>query len=88
MNYTGNAGSHNGGQKRIKGREKEMDIIDEIKSKMATIIEKRDCTDFCIDTLKENKGQIVTWSWLDNGNIVKKADNFEEYFIEKLEDYI
>lgn len=26
-------------------REKEMDIIDEIKSKMATIIEKRNCTD-------------------------------------------
>ena len=42
----------------------------------------------CIDTLKENKGQIVTWSWLDNGKIVEKADNFEEYFIEKLEDYV
>ncbi|MBQ7775064.1 MAG: SMI1/KNR4 family protein [Lachnospiraceae bacterium] len=39
----------------------------------------------CIDTSKED-GQIVTWSWLDDGKIVKIADNFEKYFTEKLED--
>ena len=40
----------------------------------------------CIDTLKDSDNQIVTWSWLDNGKVLKKANNFEKYFIEKLED--
>lgn len=39
----------------------------------------------CIDTLKR-EGEVVNWSWLDGGNIVKIADTFEMYFIGKLED--
>ena len=39
----------------------------------------------CIDTLK-SEGEVVNWSWLDDGKIVKIADNFETYFIGKLED--
>ena len=42
----------------------------------------------CIDTLESSNNQIVTWSWLDNGKVQKKADNFEKYFINKLEDYL
>lgn len=40
----------------------------------------------CIDTSKKGEGEVVTWSWLDGGNIVKVADTFEAFFIERLED--
>ena len=39
----------------------------------------------CIDVSKNN-GEVVTWSWIDDGKICKKADTFEAYFIAKLED--
>lgn len=42
----------------------------------------------CIDTLADSGSQIVTWSWLDDGRVQKKAGNFETYFIEKLRDYL
>lgn len=38
--------------------------------------------------MNDGNNQIVTWSWLDDGETLKKANNFEEYFIEKLEDYL
>lgn len=45
----------------------------------------------CIDTSqKDNNGEspIVTWSWLDNGKIIEKSDNFADYLKEKLKDYV
>ena len=42
----------------------------------------------CIDTIGDSNSQIVTWSWFDAGKVIKIANNFEEYFIEKLEDYL
>lgn len=41
----------------------------------------------CIDTLKDSGNQIVTWSWVD-GRSAGKAENFEMYLTEKLEDYL
>lgn len=42
----------------------------------------------CIDTSEDSSNQIATRSWLDDGKVRKKADNFEMYFIEKLKDYL
>lgn len=41
----------------------------------------------CIETM-DFEEQIVTWSWLDSGQVTIKADNFETYFAEKLADYL
>lgn len=45
----------------------------------------------CIDTSqKDDNGEspIVTWSWLDNGKVIKKSENFASYLKEKLDDYV
>lgn len=52
---------------------------------VVVIIEHPDDYVICIDTLK-HEGEVVNWSWLEGGNIVKMADTFEAYFIGKLED--
>ena len=45
----------------------------------------------CIDTSivdQDGESPIVTWSWLDDGEIISKSTSFGSYFLEKLEDYI
>lgn len=39
----------------------------------------------CIDC---DNGRVVTWSWLGDKRVCNLKENFEEYFMEKLKDYI
>lgn len=39
----------------------------------------------CIDA---DNGSVVTWSWLGKQEVSRIADSFEDYFREKLEDYL